>query len=105
MPEEPRMKTYLLSDAGYLKYRRLVLQRLGIIALVAIAAAILIISFQGPVNWLFVFPVVLLLLAVMGFSAYRSMKQQHEVWQSVRIVIGEDYVARQQVRIPEIRIS
>lgn len=99
------MKTYSLSHANYLKYRRRFMPLFGIIAVLLVGVLIIAVSSRSQFNWFCILPMTLFFLGVVGFSAYRAFKQQREVWESIRIVIGDDYIARQQLRIPEIRIA
>lgn len=44
-----------------------------------------------------------LVLAIIAASL--ALKQNGKVWQSVQIEVGDDYIARSQVRIPQMRIE
>lgn len=48
---------------------------------------------------------IITILSVLGFGAYRGYKTQSAVWESIVIEVGEDFIARSQIRIPEVRIT
>jgi hypothetical protein len=56
-------------------------------------------------NWPFGLPGIAIFIAFLWFFAYRSIKQQQAIWESIKIEVGDDYIARQQIRIPQIRIN
>lgn len=108
------MKTYSLSKNNFLQFRRRLIIRTGIFDIVAMAIILVVAVYkaentwpyvQPSIAWLYVLLSIPIFLAVFGFTLYRSIKQSHAIWDSVRVEIGEDYVARRQLRVPEVRIN
>ncbi len=101
------MQTYTLSPQGILKLRRRLLQRTAVIfsVILVVAGAGILSQFRGEWSEIVSLPFAALILIVVlriGFS--RSAKQAQETWESINVEMGDDYIARRQIRIPELRI-
>jgi len=100
------MKTYTLPNNGFPKFRRRLIIRTGIIYLIFLAILLGVAIYNSRDSWPFVLLIIIpIFIVVGGFSNYRLIKQQHALWDSVRIEVGDDYVTRQQIRVPETRIN
>ena len=81
--------------------------KVGRTPLFAVMAGIVVVIMlvQGITNWLTLLFAVPLLLILFGFGLYTALKQQMAILSSVKIEIGENYVARSQLRVPPVRIT
>jgi hypothetical protein len=98
------MKTYSLSKLGTLKLQRtlvLTSSTFSVVLFIALLAG----SLLGGGNGLAILLSLLLMGGFLVFVVNRSIKQQREIWESIRIILGDDYIPRQQIRIPEIHIN
>ncbi len=100
------MKIYSLSQQGISNLRRRFIRRLSAILGMAFLIVLGVNWWRGDDNWtitLIVSIVVFVVVVVITFS--RGLQQVKEVWESIRVEVGDDYVARSQVRIPQVHIS
>ncbi len=100
------MKTYTLSPQGISRIRRRFLQRmslfLGIICLAVVGVNLWVIPNNGMTATI---ASIIVCIGVMTFALLRVLSQNKEIWESIRIEITDEYIARSQVRIPQIRIT
>lgn len=101
------MKIYTLSPQGISKIRKQFLQRVNIILGVACCVVIAISLWNATDNNRLMTLIISILFsaAMMIFGPSRALQQNKEIWESIRIEIGDDYVARSQMRIPQVRIN
>lgn len=101
----PTMKVYSLSPQGISKLRRRLVQRLSALLGVPFLVVLGLNWWQAGDNWLTTVIVsVIVFAAVLAIAVSRSLRQVNEVWDSIKVEVGDDYVARSQVRIPQVRI-
>jgi hypothetical protein len=108
------MKTYTLSNQSLAKVRRNLILRMGMIFVVLIGimaylAPNLLANYETTsgtlVNWLYFLPGLIIGVGLVGFTLYRSVDTQVDLWKSIIVELGDDYIQRSQVRIPAIRIQ
>ena len=103
------MQTYTTSTQGFSKIRRDIIKRLSL-------ASILLTVFLGGLelwkikangdgNLTYLIISIPVLLGAYIFTARKVISQQKEIWDSIIINIDNDYISRQQIRIPEVRIE
>ena len=102
------MRTYKTSKASFAKIRRDLIIRLGLI---------FTLIFGGIIGWeiwqnrsngegdlysLILIAAVLIFTGIFGIG--KAIAQQQEIWNSIEINLDSDYISRQQVRVPEVKI-
>ena len=103
------MQTYTTSTQGFSKIRRDIIKRL-LIALILLTVFLVGLELwkikangDGNLTHLIIF--IPVLLGAYIFTARKVISQQKEIWDSIIINIDNDYISRQQIRIPEVRIE
>ena len=102
------MGIYTVSKQSFAKIRRELIMRLVIISGLI---------FGGIVGWEFwqhrrngegeLLTLVLIVVVLIGASIYgisKAIAQQQAIWNSIAIRLGNDYISRQQIRVPEVKI-
>lgn len=101
------MTSYSLSPQAFNKRRnKLVLQSAGGFPLLIAAEAVLVYSYAGLSSqfWSILAPSVLLGAGVIAVGAYRTLTRQKKIWQTLRVVLGRNYVAIKQEGGGEMRV-
>jgi hypothetical protein len=100
------MKTYALSSQGISKIRQRFLQRmsifLGVICFVVIGISYWATPNKGITT---VIVSVVICVGIMVFALSSVLRQSKEIWESIRIEMTDEYIARTQARIPQVRIN
>jgi hypothetical protein len=117
------MQTFVISQQGLARLRlRMILWGLfvrllvlGVIIFVgpsALQSNYVDIDLSDPYSWIslacggiFIFVSGAVVFGSGWFSWKRQFEQNKAIWKSIQIELGVDYIARRQLRIPEIRIS
>lgn len=116
------MQTYSLSRQELDRYRRrwiilgicvclLVVGAMGYAAISSLLTNLDEVGLYEPEDWvsiiseaLFAFVPMVATLGIFWFVWRRQFNQYQAIWQSVRVELGADYVARWQLRVPEVRL-
>jgi len=100
------MKSYSISSQALAKLRMRYVRGSGSFFAVVFCIAMAIVVWNSPDNR----PISIIATIIVGamfipFSIWRGLKQNKAILESVRIEVGDDYIARSQVRIPQLRIN
>ena len=99
------MKIYTFSPQGISSLRRRYIVRMSLILGIVFLVVAGVNWWRGGDNWFVTLIASLVIFAVVVVIAlYRGLQQVREVWESIRVEVGDDYIARSQARIPQIRI-
>lgn len=102
------MQTYTTSEASFAKIRRDIIIRMTLFSGTIFG---LIIGWEvwqnrsndeGSLLALLLF--VIVMVATSFFSIARIVSQQKKIWNLIRINLASDYISRQQIRVPEVKI-
>ncbi len=88
--------SYSLSQEALKKRRnKLVLQTVGGLPLLIAVEAVIVYSYAGLSSqfWSFLSLSALLSIAIIALGTYRSISHQSKIWQTLRVVMGRNYVA------------
>lgn len=100
------MKTYALSQQGISKVRQRFIRRTGTSLAVICCIITGINLWRAADNWLLALIIsITLSVGVVAFVSSRALQQNKEVWESIRIELNDDTIARSQVRIPQMRMN
>jgi hypothetical protein len=99
------MKIYSFSVHGIAQARRRFAVRMALFVVMAFVIVSVVMAVQGGYTWLTLFISVPLMLGICVYSIGHGLKEQEEILRSVRIEVGDDYVARSQLRVPQVRIA
>ena len=98
-------KTYRLSAAGLDQMRRRFVLLMSVYLALAFGVALALNLWRRPENPLVY---VLATAVIIGGGAFlvvpRSLKQNEAGWQSIRLVVSDDYVERSQAGVPVLRL-
>ena len=97
-------KTYTLSPdklAASLRKTRLLFGGM----LLTVLLLYVLIQGSATRDWTSILLTVAVSLLLLAFAWRNVVRQQTALWESVRIELGEDYVARQQLRVAQLRIA
>ena len=100
------MKSYSFSSQALAKLQMRYVRGLGSFFAVVFCIAAAIVVWNSPDNR----PISIIATIIVGamfipFGIWRGLKQTKAILESVRIEVGDDYIARSQVRIPQLRIN
>ena len=102
------MQTYTTSEASFAKIRRDIIIRMTLFSGTIFG---LIIGWEvwqnrsnGEENLLALLLFVIIIITTSCFSIARIVSQQKKIWNSIRINLASDYISRQQIRVPEVKI-
>ena len=104
------MRIFFLSKQGIRDLRRGFMQRTGIIISIVLGISVWISTSQMvrldllQYIWSLLL-VIIITLALFTFSSFRALAQFQKIWESIEIEIGDQYVARRQVNVGEIRLN
>jgi len=100
------MKTYTLSPQGISRSRQRFIQRMVIMFVITFGIIIALDYWRsGTVSFTILIISFLFLGGIMAFIVFRNLKRFVEIWESAKVEVGEDYIARSQLRIPEVRVD
>jgi hypothetical protein len=100
------MKSYSFSSNGLAKLQTRYLWLMGsFYAAIVCSAAVLVVSILPDNKLIAILATILIGVTYMLSSIRRGLKQTKEIWESIRIEVGDDYIARTQIRKPQVRIQ
>jgi len=102
------MRTYKTSPQSFAKIRRDIIQGLSIISGLVFGSIIGWDIWQNRNNnesdFSYLILVLIIIVATTIFSIRKAVLQQQQIWNSIEIKLDDDYISRQQIRIPEVKI-
>ena len=99
------MNTYSLSPSRIAEFRRQTIARTTFIFVLALFIVIAINLRQPSDNWITTLIAYGFVTVLFVWNAYRNLRQNEAIWESIRVELGDDYIARSQLRIPQLRIN
>lgn len=98
------MTTYSLSSHAMARVRRRSVQLIGTIGLAVLAFMAGRILLRGQGDWVAFAISALVVIGLMALGGMFGFRLQRQSLESLRIELGEDYIARRQVRLGEVRL-
>jgi hypothetical protein len=100
------MKSYSFSSQAIAKLQTRYLWVIGGFYAVIVCMVVIMVDSISPDNKLTaILATILISVTFIPLSIWRIRKGTKENWESIRIEVGDDYIARSEIRIPQVRIQ